>query len=257
MAPSTHSNRKGSGSALKRGWNSKPAGIAAIVVVALAVLMVVLSTLLGVFAPANKGQGSTPHSVATSSTSAAANGPCNVKVTDSSSDPKVPADLSWKTGRAGLTWPVSKSVGPTKTVDGFDACFARSPIGAALAAATATYSQYDPAHTVSEIGFYIADSAGKAADIAGTVKQYDPEATRASGINPAGFTVDSFTKNEAQVTLVYSYPQSATGYFGIPCTMVWRGDDWKLSVLDNGELFSGEPTTPGQGDFIPWGGGSK
>lgn len=257
MAPSTrNSNRSGFGAAAKRGWNSKPAGSAAIVVVVLAVLVVLLSTLLGVFAPANKGQGNASKPAPTSS--AAADGPCNVKVTDTSTSPKIPADLTWKTGEEGLTWPTSKSVGPTKKVDGFDACFAHSPLGAALAAQTANYSVFEPNHSAkSALEFYLADSAGKSKAVALGAEQDTAAQTRSSGLNPAGFTVDSYTKSTAVVTLVYSYPSSATGYFGTPITMVWADGDWKASVLDNGGAFAGKPTTPSEGEFIAWGGSSQ
>lgn len=257
MAPSTrNSNRKGLGPALKHGWNSKPAGVTALVVVVVALLVVLASTALGIFAPVNNGQDDAAAPQPTKNT--AASGPCNVKVADTSSTPKVPSDLTWKTGAAGLTWPVSKSVGPTRTIDGFDACFARSPLGAALAAQTATYSQYDGKHSVSSaLGFYIADSAGKQKSIATSEKQPGAADTRAAGINPAGFTVDAFTKDRAEVTLVYSYPSSSTGYIGMPTSLVWTDDDWKISVLDNGELFTGNLTNPSENDFIPWTGADQ
>ncbi|WP_267421140.1 MULTISPECIES: hypothetical protein [unclassified Curtobacterium] len=252
-------NNKGIGDTVKRGWNSKPAAIGAIVVVALVVIVVLLSTLLGVFAPAkNDGQGTTSKAAPTQSAAAAAGGPCNVRVMDRSTTPRIPADLTWKTGKEGLTWPVSKSVGPTKTISGFNACFARSPLGAALAAQNAIYSQYDTNHGVTAaLNFYIADSKGKAANVEGTAKSSDASQVRAAGMNPAGFTVDSFTKNRADVTLVYSNPSTSTGYVGIACSVQWVDDDWKLSVLDNGELSSGNPTTPSEGDFISWGGNTQ
>lgn len=249
-------NNKGIGETVKRGWNSKPAAVAAIVVLALVVIVVLLSTLLGVFAPAkNDGQDAANKPAPTQSTPTSVDGPCNVSVTDSSTTPKIPTDLTWKTGAEGLTWPMSKSAGPTKTVDGFEACFARSPLGAALAAQNAIYSQYDTSHSVAaSLNFYIADSKGKAANVEGTAKSSNATQMRAAGMNPAGFTVDAFTKNRADVTLVYSNPSTSTGYVGIACSVQWVDDDWKLSVLDNGELSSGNPTTPSEGDFISWGG---
>lgn len=252
MAPSTRNpNRHGFGQAVKRGWNSKQAGIGAIVVVALAVLVVLLATFLGVFAPVkhDDGQGSAAKPAPT--TSAAANGPCDVKVTDTSSTPKIPSDLTWKTGQEGLTWPVSKSVGPTRTVDGFDACFARSPLGAALAAQTATYDQYGTHSAAKSLAFYVADSAGKSKTLQIAAKQSDPGVQRASGLNPAGFSIEAFTKDRVELTLVYSAPSTSTGYFGMPFTLVWVGDDWKLAVLDNGATSTGG-TTPSEGDFVHW-----
>jgi hypothetical protein len=252
-------NTKGFGDTVKRGWSSKPAAVGAVVILALVVIVVLLSTLLGVFAPAkNDEQGTASKPASTSTETAAADGPCDVKVTNTSTTPAMPEDLTWKTGKEGLTWPVSESVGPTKTVNGFDACFARSPLGAALAAQNAIYSQYDTNHSVTAaLNFYIADSKGKTANVEGTAKSSDASQVRAAGLNPAGFIVDAFTKNRADVTLVYSNPSTSTGYVGIACSMQWVNDDWKLSVLDNGELSSGNPTTPSDGDFISWGGNSQ
>jgi len=256
MAPSTRNpNRRGFGQAVKRGWNSKQAGIGAIVIVALAVLVVLLATFLGVFAPVkhDDGQGSAANPAPT--TSAAADGPCNVPTTGQAAQ-KVPSDLSWHAGRGGITWPTSAAVGPTKKVDGFPACFARTATGAALAATTGYLGQYDTGHSVRELlNFYIADSAGKSLTVDGTVKnQTAPEQMRAQGLSVAGYSVESFTKDRAIVDVVLTQPSGSTGYFAVPLTMIWVDGDWKVSVLDNGELYSGNPLTPSQGDFTAWGG---
>jgi len=257
MAPSTrNTNRRGFGAALKRGWNSKPAGVAAIVVLVLVVIIVLISTLLGVFAPANNGdQGTAGKPAPTSSTSAAADGPCNVPTTGQAAQ-KVPTDITWHAGRGGITWPVSAAVGPTKKVDGFAACFARTRTGAALAATTGYLGQYDTGHSVRELlNFYIADSAGKPITVDGTVKaQTSPEDMRAQGLSVAGYSIESFTKNRAIVDVVFTQPSGSTGYYAVPLTMVWVDGDWKVSVLDSGELYSGNPLTPSAGDFTPWGG---
>ncbi|MBF4587955.1 hypothetical protein [Curtobacterium sp. VKM Ac-2887] len=256
MAPSNrNTNRRSFGAALKRGWNSKPAGIAAIVVLVLVVIVVLISTLLGVFAPANNGgQGTAGKPAPTSSTSAAADGPCDVPTTGQAAQ-KVPTDITWHAGRGGITWPVSAAVGPTKKVDGFAACFARTRTGAALAATTGYLGQYDTGHSVRELlNFYIADSAGKATFVAQTVKgQTAPSDLRAQGISVAGYSVESFTKTTAVVDVVLTQPSGATGYFAVPITMTWTDTDWKMSVLDNGDLFSGNPLTPAEGDFTSWG----
>ncbi|WP_316304401.1 hypothetical protein [Clavibacter michiganensis] len=220
-------------------------------------VVVLIATLLAIFAPVTDGDDATgpaplPTAAPTPSTAEVA-GPCSVAASDASSTPSMPADLTWKTGADGVTWPVSKSVGPTKSIDGFDACFARTPLGVALAAQTAIYSQYDTAHSAADsLSHYIIDSPGKAAAIAGTVKSSSPEQLRTSGMNPAGFTIDRFTADRADVTLVFSLPATGTGYVGIPCSLQWVNDDWKLSVLDNGQLTSGTPTTPSKGDFVSW-----
>ncbi|WP_420367139.1 hypothetical protein [Curtobacterium sp. L1-20] len=254
MAPSSrNSNRTGFSSAVKRGWNSKPTAIGAGVVVALALIVVLLSTILGVFAPANSGNESAGQSASTSA-HAPAPGACEVPTTGRARQ-EVPSDLTWHAGRGGISWPVSATVGPTKKVDGFAACFARTPTGAALAATTGYLGQYDTGHTVRELlNFYIADGAGKPISVDGTVKkQTTPEQMRAQGISAAGYSVESFTKDRAIVDVVLTESGTSTGYFAVPFTMVWVHGDWKVQVQDNGEIFSGNPLTPSEGDFIGWG----
>jgi hypothetical protein len=247
-------NTEGFGATVKRGWNSKPTAIAAIVIVVVLVLVVLLSTLLGVFAPANNDNTAAKPAASTSA-EPTSKGSCDVPTTGQAQQ-DVPTDLTWHAGRGGITWPVSAAVGPTTKVDGFLACFARTATGAALAATTGYLGQYDNGHSVRELlDFYTKDSAGKAAFVDRTVKgQTTPEDLRAQGISVAGYTVESFTKSTAVVDVVLTQPSGATGYFAVPITMTWSDGDWKMSVLDNGALFSGNPLTPANGDFTAWGG---
>ncbi|WP_434513202.1 hypothetical protein ABUV18_03027 (plasmid) [Clavibacter nebraskensis] len=247
---------------IRRGWYSKPTAIGAVVILVLVVIVMLASTVLGIFAPVTDGQTDSPASAPATEDPAPAAEPlshaCHVAVTDTSSKPDIPVDLTFKTGAAGITWPVSKTVGPTTTIDGFDSCFARSPLGAALAAQSAIYSQYDPAHSVTDsLNHYIADSPGKATSVALSAKNNDADALRRSGMNPAGFVVDAFAQDRADLTLVFSRPDSPTGYVGIPCSVVWVNDDWRIHVLDNGELASGRGSTPSKGAFVAWEGGQR
>lgn len=240
---------------VSRAWNSRPTFIGAAVVVGVAVIVMVLA---GINAATGGHTAQQTQHAAAPSASTTTGGGCNVPVGSTSTTPAMPRDLTWKTGVDGLTWPTSKAVGPTSTNDGFDVCFARSPLGAALFATTAIYSQYDGKHTVqSALGFYIESSPGKAANIAATAKEYDPQQMRNAGMNPSGFVVDSFNRSRAQITLVYSYPSSSTGYVGEAATAVWVDGDWKLSVLDDGELSSGNATTPSAGTFTTWSGATS
>jgi hypothetical protein len=240
---------------VSQAWNSRPVFIGAAIVIAIAVLVVAAATITALTGP--KSGTHTAATAQPSETSFAQSG-CSVPVGSMSTTPKMPSDLTFKAGKNGLSWPVSRRVGPTNQIDGFDSCFARSPLGAALAAQTAIYSQYDPSHTVqTALGHYIVDSPGKAKSIASGVAADDPSQLQSLGLTPAGFTIDSFTSNRAAVTLVYVLPSSATGYIGEACSMVWVDGDWKLSVLDNGSLTGGSATTPSKGDFVAWSGASS
>lgn len=194
-----------------------------------------------------------PDSPGDESTSApvVADGPCEASASSSTA---VPADLRWEAS-LGVTWPVSDSAGPTSMTDGFPACFARSPVGAALAAVAVLYSNIDH-DPVEAIIFYTADSPGRAALIASTAETSRagddaPQSMQANGITLAGFQVAEFSNDRATVRLIFNSPKSATGFRGIPFTLVWLDDDWRLKPLDDGTL--GEATDALKGQFVEWG----
>lgn len=236
---------------IKRTWNSKGAGIAAAVVLALVLLVVIVAIVASFVAPAAPQAQPSPAGTATQAPTpepTKANGKCTVPAGDTSLRPKIPADLRWEAAQ-GLTWPVSASTGPTKTRDGFPACFARSPLGAALFGTTLTYQMWTgPLSQVVDVSAI--DSPGK------KILQKSPSGVAQKvadqGWTSAGFIVDSFTPEEAQVTVVLSTPNSQTGYTGFPYTLVWKDDDWRLKVLDSGAIWAGAPSSPVKGQFVEW-----
>lgn len=171
---------------------------------------------------------------------------CDVPVGDTSSTPKMPKDLRWEASN-GWTWPVSDTYGPTQEKDGYGVCFARSPLGAALMAVSANSA----ANVLDEKGAvkqYVAESPGK------QVQLDKPAPEESTPISYSGFIVDSFSQDNAQVTLVFSTPDTATGFTGLPLSFRWVDGDWKQEVLDDGSLFRGQPIEPQRGDFVSWGG---
>jgi hypothetical protein len=183
-------------------------------------------------------------------TKTAASG-CNVPVGDTSSKPAMPKDLRWAAAK-GWTWPVSDTYGPTQTKDGYGTCFARSPLGAALAMTT-FYGLGNTQDSKKVLDFYAINSAGK------TMALSKPATTQSdtTGVGPitfAGFIADSFTPDEAQITLVFALAKSPTGYMGLPATLRWIDGDWKLKLLDDGSTFAGDATKPVAGQFTSWGG---
>jgi hypothetical protein len=173
-------------------------------------------------------------------------GGCNVPAGDTSSKPAMPSDLRWE-AKNGWTWPVSDTYGPTQTKDGFPACFARSPLGAALTAVSMNAS----ANVISArkaVELYTVDSKGKDVLLAKT----PDEAAATSPASFAGFIVDSFSEDEAAITLVIATPISTSGYTGLPLTFRWIDGDWKLKVVDDGSMFVGQPPVPVKGGFVEW-----
>lgn len=210
-----------------------------LVVFVVAILLVML-----LVKPSGQDQPSTPVAVE----SPKEEGGCTVPAGDTSAKPAMPKDLRWEAEK-GWTWPVSDTYGPTKTKDGFPACFARSPLGAALAAVSMnTSGNLKGARRTVEL--YAMDSKGKDLLLGKT-----PEAP--AGTSPAsfaGFIVDSFSKDEASITLVVATAASSSGYAGLPLTFRWVDGDWKLKILDDGSTFVGQPPVPVKGGFVEWSG---
>lgn len=244
--------------ALWGAWHSRAAGWTAAVILAIAVIVGGISVGLSVFAPANPNTSSTPVPVVTESSAPATSAPtstvqaggCDVPAGDTSLRPAIPKDLRWIANQ-GVTWPVSATYGPTKEKDGFGVCFARSPLGAALAAVTATFSNFN-GHTTKEVTeFYVVNSPGKTIALQTAGGAADSSSITKNGMSLAGFMVNEYTPDRAAVSLVFNFPQSDTGYVGIPATLVWVDGDWRIKLLDTGD--SGPATKPVQGQFVEWG----
>lgn len=226
---------------LNKGW-----WISLGVVVVVAIFAVVIFVN-----PAQKTPA--PAAVPTTSTSATAQavGGCNVPQGDTSSKPAMPKDLRWEAAK-GITWPVSDTYGPTQDKDGYGVCFARSPLGAALA--MATFSGLTNTKDSKEaVEIYTVDSVGKAAALE-AANSSSSDSANDSPVAFAGFSTDSFTPDEAQITLVLAVAGTSTGYVGFPSTLRWVDGDWKIKLLDDGSPYAGVPSSPVAGQFIPWGG---
>lgn len=169
---------------------------------------------------------------------------CDVPAGDTSSVPDMPKDLRWE-AKDGWTWPVSDTYGPTQKKDGYGVCFARSPLGAALMGVTVN-SNGNVLGEKKAMELYLADSPGKDVQLA------KPATPEQAPISYSGFITDSFTPDHAQVTLVFSTPDTATGFTGLPLSFRWVNGDWKQEVLDDGALFRGQAIEPQRGDFVEW-----
>lgn len=240
---------------IKRAWSSKTTGVAAAAVLVLVLLVVIVALVLSFTAPAKESTqppertASAPASPAASSAQPSADTGCNVPAGDTSLRPKLPADLGWASLN-GLSWPVSHTVGPTKTQDTYPVCFARSPLGAALSGTNFLYQSW-AGDLRAATDFYAIDSPGKAA-LKAMPRTDNAKKLSDAGWTAAGFMVDAFTPSEAQVSVVFSTPGSQTGYTGFPLTLDWVDGDWRIKVLDSGSLWAGSPSTPVKGQFVEW-----
>lgn len=241
---------------IKRAWNSKTTGVTAAAVLVLVLAVVIVALVLSFTAPVKEGApsaggpASAPPSPAASSTQQPSGaGSCDVPAGDTSFRPRLPADLGWASLN-GLSWPVSHTVGPTKTQSTYPVCFARSPLGAALSGTNFLYQSW-AGDLRAATDFYAIDSPGKAA-LEAMPKTDNAKKLSDAGWTAAGFMVDAFTPEEAQVNVVFSTPGSQTGYTGFPLTLDWVDGDWRIKVLDSGSLWSGAPSAPVKGQFVEW-----
>ncbi|WP_343320556.1 hypothetical protein AAFM46_16840 (plasmid) [Arthrobacter sp. TMP15] len=208
------------------------------------VLVVAFLAVLIFVKPATK----TPEPIAqptTSKTEKPAGG-CDVPLGDTSSKPAMPKDLRWEAAK-GWTWPVSDTYGPTQDKDGYGVCFARSPLGAALAMTT-IFASGNTMDAKEAIEIYVADTVGKKAALA------ESAPSSSAPMTPAGFSIEAYTPDLVELTVVYSFPSSSTGYVGFPSSMTWEDGDWKAKVSDNGKVSGDRTTKPVTGGFQSWGG---
>jgi hypothetical protein len=232
----------------KRVYNSKGGLVAALIILGIVALILAIVTVRGLMGPGEPGLKPGAESAAPSpSKTPSSDGKCEAKADLSTSlTPELPSDLEWAAGN-GETWPVSPSYGPTTQKDGFGICFSRSPLGAALAAASMMMAPYN-GHTLNEVlEEYAADSPGKEAALTDPGRTAQP----LNGNYPiVGFRINSYVDDRAEVVTVVRAANSPTGYAGNVVQLAWNGDDWKMVVRDSGQA---EPvTSPAEGEFTPW-----
>lgn len=166
-----------------------------------------------------------------------------------------PQDVVWA-AQFGNTWPTSPSIGPTAVREGVSGCFARSPMGAALAAVgiLQTARIVEPALGEKIVTQQFVDNPGRAAflDVMKTKLNLVPPAQRVWG-RSEGFAVKTYTPDRATIMLVENWPQRAQ-LTGNLVTVVWQGNDWKIELEPDGYLSHPSDVAVMPGNYVPWGG---
>ncbi|MFI1169400.1 hypothetical protein ACH4UM_39025 [Streptomyces sp. NPDC020801] len=175
---------------------------------------------------------------------------------DSTGDalPKAPPkDVSWHT--LGITRvPVSVSAGPTRTTGTLRWCFARTPLGAVLAAHVIPSQMSGPGWRAAAQQQVV---AGHGRDLfvfqRSTVQDIDG-GERSGGTSVAsyaGFSVTSYKSTAVTVKLLL---RTGQGYAATTIVLRWSGGDWKVLPNSDGSLHS--PVTAVQGNtngYTLWG----
>ncbi|MEU6201530.1 hypothetical protein [Streptomyces sp. NPDC047061] len=159
-----------------------------------------------------------------------------------------PRDLRWRQ-LGTMMVPTSPSAGPLHRDDDLWWCFARTPVGAVLAAHTILV-ELSGTHwrTVTEQQIVPGNRRDRFISLKAVAGEPAP-GTGGAG-RYVGFTVPSYARDSATVQLLVTNPVG--GYLSTSVSLRWRDGDWKLDPLGDGSLY----TTPEQTQpfgFVQWG----
>lgn len=241
---------------LKKAYKSRGGGIAALVIMGIVVVVVLISAALALFAPKNPETAAPDNPTPPPSSSAAPSkdaqgGACGVSAGNMSLRPEVPSDLRWEVD-SGWSWPVSDSLGPTKTDSKHPTCFAKSPLGASLFLTSVLNEAWVSENDSNAVlAFYMEDQEGKEAALAAGSGPSGLDQMQSAGWSNAGFRVEYFSGDEATVTTVLRSPDTETGYTGIQMDLVWLNDDWRLESKQLLQPAAPAPTVEAD-SFVKW-----
>lgn len=163
-----------------------------------------------------------------------------------------PTDLEFEVVNRGIV-PVSDTYGPADRTSSVWDCFSRSPLGAVMAAVSISSRSVIGEDLVAVGKQQLVENEGQQVylDFARSV---GPEgvAGPAGGFNqPVGFRVESYTPDQAVVSLAARTPDGALSAAAL--TVLWQDDTWKLQLLDDGSETAALTALAGLDDYVAWG----
>ncbi|MGW0872145.1 hypothetical protein ACWD3Z_16845 [Streptomyces sp. NPDC002740] len=159
-----------------------------------------------------------------------------------------PADVRWRT-LGGTRVPVSAAAGPTQETGPVLWCFARTPMGAVLAAHVIPAQMTSPdwrAVTRDQV------VAGFGRDLFVSQRGSISEArlkTRRNGTY-AGFLLAEYSPAAATVDVLIKSPDGP--YFSTSVRLLWSGGDWKVRPANDGGLHTELSSVSGTDGFVLW-----
>jgi hypothetical protein len=223
---------------------------AAAVVALIVVLAIVVGIIFAVRGSDNRAPvaATTPTATSTSGSALTTESACGGSVPYEKSGTLTSApETKWKAwGPTQLA--TSKEAGPTRSQNGFESCFARTPEGALYAAFDV--AQYCSDSTVGPAAaeYFVADGPGKAAAIS-LSKSSGPCTPSAPLIQ--GFRVTSYSGSAATI---YFAASTTTGQLGaVGLQLRWENGDWRaVASADGGSTVASTPLSSTAG-YVTWG----
>ncbi|MET8948221.1 hypothetical protein ABZX30_32985 [Streptomyces sp. NPDC004542] len=159
-----------------------------------------------------------------------------------------PADLRWRS-LGGTRVPVSAGAGPTQKTGPVLWCFARTPMGAVLAAHVIPAQMTSPdwrAVTRDQV------VAGFGRDLFVSQRSSFSDTrlkTRKNG-SYAGFLLAEYSSDAATVDVLIKSPGGA--YFSTSVRLLWSGGDWKVRPANDGGLHTELTAADGTDGYVLW-----
>lgn len=175
-------------------------------------------------------------------------GGCLTDDSDQAPPSASPEDLRWRSlGMSKV--PVSVSAGPVRTSGAVMWCFARTPLGAVLAA------HVIPARMSGKDWRAVTDRqivAGRGRDlfVAQRSTVLESAGNGSAAGTYAGFALGSYSRDAATVQLLIR--NGSGGYRTTFVTVTWDGGDWKVQPRTNGSLYTSLTTVTGNNGFTMW-----
>ncbi|MFE0588400.1 hypothetical protein [Micromonospora echinospora] len=158
-----------------------------------------------------------------------------------------PGDVTWQVVDSGKRIPVSASQGPTRTGGPLLRCFARTPMGAVLAAHVIPTGLGGPDWAA------VADRQvvpGRGREVLLARLAVAAETTARGGGSYLGYDLVRYAPESAQVRLLVQ--SGSGGYASTLVELRWDGGDWKVLPSRTGAVHTGSAAVTGSAGFTLW-----
>lgn len=160
-----------------------------------------------------------------------------------------PEDIDWRTLDV-MRVPVSASAGPTRIQGALWWCFARTPVGAVLAAHIIPAQMSGPHwQTVTRQQVVPGEGRDMFEFKNSILRGPSPRPGQSSDVSYSGFSVTSYTRGSASVELLLKTGQ---GFATTTVDLRWSDGDWKVLPYRDGSLYSPLELAQGAGGHLLW-----